>query len=104
VTAFLSVGSKASGFIVLTRLVDSLLVSGTGVSFEVVNLLLVSAAITLILGSLPAVFQTSVKRLLAYSSISHAGFLLLALACRGSSRFSLAPGDIVAFIWGATCP
>jgi NADH-quinone oxidoreductase subunit N len=104
VTAFLSVGSKASGFIVLTRLVDSLLVSGTGVSFEVVNLLLVSAAITLILGSLPAIFQTSIKRLLAYSSISHAGFLLLALACRGSTRFNLAPGDIVAFYLGSYLP
>ena len=104
VTAFLSVGSKASGFIILTRLVDSLVISSTLVSVEVINLLLISAAITMILGSLPAIFQTSVKRLLAYSSISHAGFLLLALACRGSTRFDLAAGDVVAFYLGTYLP
>jgi len=104
VTTFLSVGSKASGFIVLTRVIDSLLSDGSRVASEVTNLLLISAAITIILGSLPAIFQTSVKRLLAYSSISHAGFLLLALASRSSARFDLSSGGIVAFYLATYLP
>ncbi len=104
VTTFLSVGSKASGFIILTRVIDTLLTDGSRVSAEVTNLLLISAAITIILGSLPAIFQTSLKRLLAYSSISHAGFLLLALACRESARFDLTPGGIVAFYLATYLP
>jgi NADH-quinone oxidoreductase subunit N len=55
-------------------------------------LLLVAGSLTVLLGSLPAMFQTSVKRLLAYSSISHAGYLLLALACRESPRFDISSG------------
>ena len=104
VTVFLSVGSKAAGFIVLTRVVDSLLSDGSRVASEVTNLLLISAAITVLLGSLPAIFQTSVKRLLAYSSISHAGFLLLALASRSSARFDLSSGGIVAFYLATYLP
>ena len=104
VTTFLSVGSKASGFIVLTRVIDSLLSDGSRVASEVTNLLLISAAITVLLGSLPAIFQTSVKRLLAYSSISHAGFLLLALASRSSARFDLSSGGIVAFYLATYLP
>lgn len=104
VTTFLSVGSKASGFIVLTHVVGALLSDGSRVAGEVTNLLLISAAITIILGSLPAIFQTSVKRLLAYSSISHAGFLLLALASRSSARFDLSSGGIVAFYLATYLP
>ncbi len=104
VTAFLSVGSKASGFIVLTRAVDAFLADGSRVAGEVGDLLLIGAAVTMILGSLPAIFQTSVKRLLGYSSISHAGFLLLALACRDSFRFNIAPGGIVAFYLATYLP
>jgi len=53
---------------------------GSLIRGEITTLLLVGGAATVLLGSLPALFQTSVKRLLAYSSISHAGYLLLALA------------------------
>lgn len=104
VTTYLSVGSKAAGFIVLTRVAEVLMAEGSRVAHETTNIFLISAAITLILGSLPAIFQTSLKRLLAYSSISHAGFLLLALACGGSARFQLAPGGIVAFYLATYLP
>jgi NADH-quinone oxidoreductase subunit N len=49
-------------------------------------------------------FQTSVKRLLAYSSISHAGYLLLALACRETARFRPSSGGIVAFYLATYLP
>ncbi len=104
VTTFLSVGSKASGFIVLTRVIDALLADGSRVAGEVTGMLLISAAITILLGSLPAIFQTSVKRLLAYSSISHAGFLLLALASGAPVRLDLSSGGIVAFYLATYLP
>jgi NADH-quinone oxidoreductase subunit N len=104
VTAFLSVGSKAAGFIVLTRTLDAFLSDGSIIATEVQALLLVTGALTVLLGSLPAMFQTSVKRLLAYSSISHAGYLILALACRESARFDLSSGGIVAFYLATYLP
>ena len=104
VTAFLSVGSKAAGFIVLTRTLDAFLADGSIIATEVQALLLVTGALTVLLGSLPAMFQTSVKRLLAYSSISHAGYLILALACRESARFDLSSGGIVAFYLATYLP
>ena len=96
VTAFLSVGSKAAGFVVLTRAVQALTVNGSQVGTQVTNALLAAAALTILLGSLPAIFQTNVKRLLAYSSISHAGFMVLALACGASGT--------VAFYMGTYLP
>jgi NADH-quinone oxidoreductase subunit N len=104
VTAFLSVGSKAAGFVVLTRALDAFLAPGSIISTEIQALLLVIGSLTVLLGSLPAMFQTSVKRLLAYSSISHAGYLLLALACRETARFELSSGGIVAFYLATYLP
>jgi NADH-quinone oxidoreductase subunit N len=103
-TVFLSVGSKAAGFAVLTRMVDALAVSGSIVREEIVAVLAITGAVTIVIGSLPALFQTNVKRLLAYSSISHAGFLLMALAARDSSRVDLSPGGTVAFYLATYLP
>jgi NADH-quinone oxidoreductase subunit N len=104
VTAFLSVGSKAAGFVVLTRTVEAFTVQGSMISTQVKTALLVSAALTILFGSLPALFQTSIKRLFAYSSISHAGFLLLALACSGSVHFGLSSSGVVAFYLATYLP
>jgi NADH-quinone oxidoreductase subunit N len=81
VTAFLAVGSKAAGFVVLLRLVDfdgfshPALVPYTG------SLLTVLAGLTVVLGTFAALPQRNLKRLLGYSSIGHAGFILMALSC-----------------------
>ncbi len=104
VTAFLSVGSKAAGFVVLTRALEAFLVEGSIIGSEIQALLLVAGSLTALLGSLPTMFQTSVKRLLAYSSISHAGYLLLALACRETARFDISSGGIVAFYLATYLP
>ena len=79
-TAFLSVGSKAAGFILLIRFLDPLLLPGSPVAAQVTLMLSIMAGATLLFGNLAAIAQTNFKRLLAYSSISHAGFLVLALA------------------------
>ena len=79
VTAFLSVGSKAAGFILMIRFLEPFLASEL-TRGPVLTLLLILACATLLFGNLAAIPQTNFKRLLAYSSIAHAGFLLLALA------------------------
>ena len=79
-TAFLSVGSKAAGFVLLLRFLDPLLQTGSPIASKVLLMLAVMAGATLIFGNLAAIAQTNFKRLLAYSSIAHAGFLILALA------------------------
>lgn len=79
-TAFLSVGSKAAGFILLLRFLDPLLQAESPIARQVLLMLAVMAGATLIFGNLAAIAQSNFKRLLAYSSIAHAGFLILALA------------------------
>jgi NADH-quinone oxidoreductase subunit N len=80
VTAFLSVGSKAAGFILMIRFLDPFLASSLSRG-PVLGLLIILAIATLLFGNLAAIPQMNFKRLLGYSSIAHAGFLLLALAC-----------------------
>jgi NADH-quinone oxidoreductase subunit N len=79
ITAFLSVGSKAAGFIVLLRVLQPFLVV-PAVGEKVLAILAIMAGATLIYGNLAALPQDNFKRLLAYSSIAHAGYLLVAVA------------------------
>ena len=77
VTALLSVGSKAAGFIILIRLFFGVF-GAWHLQWSLV--LAVLSAITMTYGNLVAMFQTNIKRLLGYSSISHAGYLLMGAA------------------------
>ena len=104
VTAFLSVGSKAAGFVVLTRTVTAFIGAGSAIGPQIRTTLVVVAGLTIAIGSLAAITQTNLKRLLAYSSISHAGFLVLALACGTSQRLGLSSGGIVAFYLATYLP
>lgn len=83
VTAFLSVGSKAAGFVVLMRVLGPFL-TVPEIETRVITVLQVLAGITLIYGNLAAMPQTNLKRLLGYSSIAHAGYLLMGVASVGS--------------------
>jgi NADH-quinone oxidoreductase subunit N len=76
VTAYLSVASKAASIAFLLRIFTGPLATSREV-WE--PLLSIVAVATLTLGNLAAINQTNIKRLLAYSSISHAGFMLLGL-------------------------
>jgi NADH-quinone oxidoreductase subunit N len=74
VTAFLSVGSKAASFAMLLRL----FVEGLGSMTSDWQLLFeVLAIVTMTVGNLAALTQTNLKRMLAYSSVAHAGYLLI---------------------------
>jgi NADH-quinone oxidoreductase subunit N len=95
VTAFLSVGSKAAGFIVASRILAPFL-EAEQLQNSVITVLVIVTGATLLFGNLAAIPQTNFKRLLAYSSISHSGFLLLALCCT-PDKFPMEPGEVVAF-------
>jgi len=77
VVAFLAVGSKAAGFVLLLRLLHGGL---WPMKPAWAALIAVLAAATILYGNLAAIPQKNIKRLLGYSSISHAGFLLLGVA------------------------
>ncbi len=83
ITAFLSVGSKAAGFIVLMRVVQAFPRRAWRSKPRSSPLLAVLSGLTLIYGNLAAMPQDNLKRLLAYSSIAHAGYLLVAVASVG---------------------
>lgn len=77
VAAYLSVASKAAGFAALVRL---LVVAIAPSGLDWVTLVAGLAAVTMTVGNLLALPQRNIKRMLAYSSISHAGFLLMGVA------------------------
>jgi NADH-quinone oxidoreductase subunit N len=81
-TAFLAVGSKAAGFVLLLRV---LFVAVPDVTKHWANLLIVISGITILYGNLCALPQRNLKRLMGYSSISHAGYLLLGVAALSAS-------------------
>lgn len=83
ITAFLSVGSKSVGFIVLLRVVQTFQ-SLPAVGDKLITAIILLAAATLLYGNLAALPQTNLKRLLAYSSVGHAGYLLIAVAGIGA--------------------
>ncbi|MEM7516017.1 MAG: NADH-quinone oxidoreductase subunit N, partial [Planctomycetota bacterium] len=103
ITAFLSVGSKAAGFIVFLRLAAPFLASEFLVA-KVATVLAIIAVVTLLVGNLTALPQKNFKRLLAYSSVAHAGFLLMAMACAPQTSGTgdqIPPATVVAFYLGA---
>jgi len=83
VTAFLSTASKAAGFVVLMRVVQTF-VAAPALAAKLVPVLSLLAGLTLIYGNLAALPQTNLKRLLGYSSIAHAGYLLIGVASVGA--------------------
>lgn len=80
-TAFMSTVVKTAGFAALLKLLS---VSFGGVYSFWWVVLAVIAAMTLVIGNITAVYQNSFKRMMAYSSISHAGYLLIGLAALGA--------------------
>lgn len=80
VTAFLATGSKVAGIAALLRLLTTAFEPAAD---KLVPVFAGMAVLTLLVGNLGALAQTNVKRLMAYSSVSHAGYLLIGLAAFG---------------------
>jgi NADH-quinone oxidoreductase subunit N len=81
VTAYMAAGSKVGAFAVLARVLEA---SGASHEFWLPALSVV-AILTMTVGNLGALMQKDVKRILGYSSISHAGYILVALLARQAS-------------------
>ncbi len=82
VTALIATGSKAAAFAVLVRL----LLSGVrAVQADWTAVLWVLAALTMTLGNVVAIAQSNLKRMLAYSSIAHVGYMLVGLVAGGAA-------------------
>lgn len=75
ISAFMSVAVKAAGFAVLLRIFLTIF---PGLSDQLVPAVWVIAGLTMLVGNILAINQTNLKRLLAYSSIAHAGYLMMA--------------------------
>ncbi len=82
ITAFLAVSSKAAGFVALLQLI---LVAFPGRTDVVEPLMWVLAALSMTVGNLIALRQTNIVRMLAYSGVAQAGFMLAPLAVTGSN-------------------
>lgn len=100
-TAFLAVGSKAAGFVLLLRV---LFLAVPDISVQWSRLLIWLSAATILYGNLCAIPQRNIKRLLGYSSIAHAGYMLLgvaALSAAGKSAILYYLGGYLFTVLGA---
>ena len=93
VTAFFSVGPKAAGFAALLRIFSY----GFGAMDALEPYLWTLAALTMLVGNLFALYQSNIKRMLAYSSIAHAGYALVAVAVGGDSSIAAAVYYLIAY-------
>lgn len=100
VTAFLSVGSKAAAFAVVTRIFFEAL-SPEFLSNDWSMVFAVIAAVSMIIGNIMAIVQTDIKRMLGYSSIAQAGNILVGLAAvsaGGGDAFKLGGSGVLFFL------
>ncbi len=81
VTGFMSVGAKVAGFAAIGRVFMLTLQS---LSYDWVPVVATLAALTIILGNLAAIIQANIKRMLAYSSIAHAGYMMMGVAAHNN--------------------
>jgi len=81
VTAFMSSGAKIAGFAALLRVFATAFPS---IAVDMTDILWAMSALTMIVGNFVAISQTDIKRMLAYSSIAHAGYILMAFVPYGN--------------------
>jgi NADH-quinone oxidoreductase subunit N len=82
VTAFMTVGPKAAGFAALTRLLVQAL-PALGADWSAI--LWASSILTMTVGNIVAILQSNIKRMLAYSAIAHAGYILIGIVARSAA-------------------
>ena len=94
VTGFMSVGPKAAGFAVLFRV---FMTAFPSIQDRWVSAIWLIAALTMVLGNVIAVVQPNIKRMLAYSSIAHAGYIAVAFAATSEKGVSAALFYLLAY-------
>ena len=100
VTTFLAAGSKKVGFVAMFKIFIVIFVaataSGTFATEEMMWIFAIIAAITMTVGNIVAISQSNIKRMLAYSSIANAGYILIVLAVM--SEYAVASGLFYMFV------
>ncbi|MCJ7700350.1 MAG: NADH-quinone oxidoreductase subunit N [Anaerolineales bacterium] len=94
VTAFMAVGAKAAGFAALLRV---FMVAFPVLEPDLTPVLWTLAALTMIIGNVVAIAQENIKRMLAYSSIAHAGYIFMALVTFGQK--AVAPDAVASALF-----
>ena len=94
VTAFMSAGTKVAGFAALLRV---FMVAFGPLQWEWVPMLWTIAAVTMLVGSVLAIAQSDIKRMLAYSSVAHAGFILVGVTASNQDGVTGAMFYLVAY-------
>jgi NADH-quinone oxidoreductase subunit N len=84
ITAFLSVASKAAGFAIILRVFLTSFFAKVALAHEWAYIFAALAVITMTIGNVVAIPQTNIKRMLGYSSIAQAGYLMVGLAAAGA--------------------
>jgi NADH-quinone oxidoreductase subunit N len=100
ITAYLSVGSKAAGFAIILRVFYSAFTSNSTISLDWGIIFAILSAITMTVGNIIAIQQSNIKRMLGYSSIAQAGYVMVGLATVGVSPLlsSTAQSSILFFL------
>jgi NADH-quinone oxidoreductase subunit N len=102
ITGFMTTGLKAAAFATLMRVFISM---GYGKGFSTLvqghihDILWVSAVLTMALGNFVALTQTNLKRMLAYSSIAHTGYLLVGIIAGTKSELGFSPGVMYLIVY-----
>ncbi len=98
VTGFMAVGAKVAGMAALLRI---LVLALPALAAQLVPLVWVLALLTMVLGNLAALAQKNIKRMLAYSSIAHVGYMLVAVVAFADETLSAAAVAAVLFYLAA---
>ena len=93
VTAYLSVGSKSAGFAIILRVFYSAFAEPNALSLDWGLVFAILAAITMTVGNVIAIQQDNIKRMLGYSSIAQAGYLMVGLATVGLAPAAITTGQ-----------
>lgn len=97
-TAFMSVGVKAAAFAILLRVIFESLYQ---MQVSIMPVLWIVAVFTMIVGNIAAITQKSIKRMLAYSSIAHAGYVLVGVVAAYGGR-ELGLGSVIYYLFAYT--
>ncbi|MEE8418949.1 MAG: NADH-quinone oxidoreductase subunit N, partial [Dehalococcoidales bacterium] len=102
VVAFLSVGSKAAGFALILRVFSSAFGMSDWLSMGWASVFAALAAIGMFVGNISAIPQVNIKRMMGYSSIAQAGYLMVGLAAMGVSASTDTSGQssVIFFLAG----
>ena len=96
IAGFLSTASKAAGFVVLLRVLVTVFTPSATPEWN--NLLAIIAVLTMTIGNVLALAQKNIKRLLAYSSIAHAGYLLIGVVALSQLGITSVVFYLIAYI------